>query len=97
MSNIKRGTLTKGGKPTRFVVELYLKYYELGGKPTDTKINKLIGQRIQEIMGWKDGEGLVCILWGLSPNTINCKKHSYREPMVVAKELAWDIYNKCTK
>jgi hypothetical protein len=97
MSTIKRGTLTKGGKPTRFAVELYVKYFELGGKPTDTKINKLVGERIQEIMGWKDGEGLVCLLWGIHPKTANCKKHNYREPMVVAKELAWEIYNKCTK
>jgi hypothetical protein len=97
MGTIKRGTFTKGGKPTRFAVELYLKYFELGGKPTDTKINKLVGERIQEIMGWKEGEGIVCLLWGLQPNTINCKRHSYWEPMVIAKNIAWDIYTKCDR
>jgi hypothetical protein len=97
MGNIKKGTLTKKGKPTRLAVELYLKYFELGGKPTDKNINKLIGERIQEIMGWKNGEGLVCLMWGLHPNTTNCKKHNYREPMVTAKNLALEIFDKCSK
>lgn len=92
---MKRGTLTKNGKPTRFVVELYLKYFELGGKPTDIKINPLIAERMQDIMGWKDGEGLVCLHWGLHPNVKNCKKHEYWKVMVTAKDLAWDIYTKC--
>lgn len=95
MGNIKRGTLTKKGKPTRFAVELYMKYFELGGKPTDTKINPLIGQRIQEIMNWEKGEGLVCLLWGLSPKTGNSKSHEYSKPMIEAKNLAWDLYSKC--
>jgi hypothetical protein len=95
MGTIKKGTLTKKGKPTRFAVELYLKYFELGGTPNDEKINPLASQRIQDIMGWKDGEGIVCLLWGLSSKTANTKKHNYREPMVVAKNLAWDIYSKC--
>lgn len=94
---MKRGTFVKKRKPTRFVVEVYLKYYELGGKITDTVVNPLIGQRIQEIMGWKDGEGLVCLHWGLHPNTANCKKHNYREQMVIAKQIAWDIYTKCSR
>ena len=84
---MKRGTLTKNGKPTRFVVEVYLKFFQLGGRPNDIEVPKLIGERIQEIMGWKDGEGLVCLHWGLHPNTKNCKKHNYREPMVTAKNI----------
>jgi hypothetical protein len=94
---MKSGTLTKKGKPTRLAVELYLKYYELGGSPEDIMVNKLIGERIQEMMGWKDGEGLVCLKWGLHPNTANCKKHNYREQMVTAKNIAWEIYSKCSK
>lgn len=94
---MKNGTLTKKGKPTRFAVELYLKFFELGGRPDDIEIPKLIGERIQEIMGWKDGEGLVCLKWGLHPNTINCKKHNYREHMITAKNIAWDIYSKCSR
>jgi hypothetical protein len=95
MSKIKSGTLTKGGKPTRFVVELYLKYFELGGNINDVKVDTLIGERLQEIMNWKDGSGLVCLHWGLNNRTSNCKKHNYRDPMVIAKNLAWDIYTKC--
>lgn len=92
---MKRGTLTKKGKPTRFAVELYLKYFELGGKPTDITINPLIAERIQQIMGWKDGEGIVCLIWGLRPNTKNCKSHNYHIPMIKAKELAWGLYSNC--
>lgn len=92
---MKHGTLTKKNKPTRLSVELFLKYFELGGSPNDIKINPLIGERIQEMMGWKDGEGLVCLHWGLHPNTKNCKKHSYHIPMIRAKNIAWEIYREC--
>jgi len=95
MARIKRGSLTKKGKPTRFAVELFLKYFELGGKPTDVKLNPLVSERIQEIMNWKDGEGIICLTWGLSNACANSKKHNYREPMVTARDLAWDLYNKC--
>jgi hypothetical protein len=94
---MKHGTLTKKNKPTRLSVELFLKYFELGGRPTDTKINPLIGERIQEMMGWKNGEGIVCLHWGLHPNAKNSKKHEYYIPMTVAKDIAWDIFNKCSK
>jgi hypothetical protein len=92
---IKRGTFTKKGKPTRFAVELYLKYFELGGKPNDDEMNPLISERIQQIMGWKDGEGIVCLMWGINSKTKNSKVHDYHVPMIKAKELAWDIYNNC--
>ena len=92
---MKRGTLTRKGKPTRFAVELYLKYFELAGKPDDENLNPLISERIQQIMGWKDGQGIVCLLWGLRKGTKNSKTHSYYIPMVKAKELAWDIYTSC--
>lgn len=92
---MKKGTFTKKGKPTRFAVELYLKYFELGGNITDKKVNPLISERLQQIMGWKDGQGIVCLLWGLHPKAKNAKKHSYHEPMIKAKELAWEIYNTC--
>jgi hypothetical protein len=95
MGNVRRGTFQIKGKPTRFTVELYLKYFELGGRPDDIKINPLISQQIQKIMGWEDGEGIVCLYWGLNNSTGNSKNHNYRNPMVVAKNLAWDIYNKC--
>jgi hypothetical protein len=94
---MKSGTLTKKGQPTRLAVELFLKYFELGGKPNDKKINPLIGERIQEMMGWKDGEGLVCLLWGFAPNTKNCKSHNYHKQMIDAKKLAWDIHTICAK
>lgn len=92
---MKSGTLTKKGKPTRLAVELFLKYFELGGNPNDTKINPLIGERIQDMMGWKDGEGIVCLHWGLHPDTKNCKSHSYHIPMIKAKNIAWDLYKEC--
>lgn len=95
MSNIKKGTLTKGGKPTRFVVELYLKYFEFGGHINDVRLNEFAGRRLKEIMGWENGQGLVCLRWGINPKTANCKKHNYRDPMVVAKNIAWDIHLKC--
>jgi hypothetical protein len=94
---MKSGTLTKKGKPTRFAVELFLKYFELGGNPNDTKVNPLIGERIQEMMGWKDGEGLVCLHWGLHTTARNSKSHSYYVPMLTAKNLAWEIYHKCSR
>jgi hypothetical protein len=85
MGNIRRGTFQRKGKPTRFTVELYLKYFELGGRPDDIKINPLVSEQIQKIMGWEDGEGIVCLLWGLNPKTANAKKHNYRDPMVVGR------------
>jgi len=94
---MKHGTLTKKGKPTRLAVELFLKYFELGGNPNDIKVNPLIGERIQEMMGWKEGEGLVCLHWGLHPNARNSKNHSYHIPMITAKNIAWEIYSKCSK
>ena len=92
---IKRGTFTKNGKPTRFAVELYLKYFELGGRPDDVEMNPLICNRIQQIMGWKDGEGIVSLMFGIHPSAQNSKTHEYYVPMVKAKELAWDIYSNC--
>lgn len=93
---MKRGTLTKNGKPTRLAVELYVKYFELGGKPDDQNIHPLISERIQNIMQWKDGQGIVCLLWGLRPKTINSKQSSqYHIAMCQAKNIAWDIYTKC--
>ena len=92
---MKHGTLTKRGKPTRLTVELFLKYFELGGRPDDKFINPLIAERIQKMMGWKDGEGIVCLHWGMHPNTKNCKSHSYHIPMIEAKNLAWELYSKC--
>jgi hypothetical protein len=92
---MKRGTFQRKGKPTRFTVELYLKYFELGGRPNDEKINPLISERIQQIMGWKDGEGIVCLMWGLGSSAKNSKRHDYHVPMIKAKEIAWDIYNSC--
>jgi len=94
---MKSGTLTKKGKPTRLSVELFLKYFELGGNPNDIKVNPLIGERIQEMMGWTEGEGLVCLHWGLHPNAKNCKSHSYHIPMIEAKKIAWEIYTKCSR
>lgn len=94
---MKHGTFTKRNKPTRLVVELFLKYFELGGDINDEKMNPLIGERIQEMMGWKDGEGLVCLHWGLHPAAKNSKKHNYHEPMTKAKQMAWDLHINCAK
>lgn len=91
---MKRGTFSKKGKPTRFAVELYLLYFQLGGKFTDQDMCPLISQRISEIMGWEDGEGIVCMLWGVRPKTKNSKKHDYHDTMITAKKIAWDIHTK---
>lgn len=92
---MKRGTFTKKGKPTKFAVEMYLKYFQLGGTPHDKRINQEVVSQLQEIMNWKEGEGIVCLMWGLHPYTKNCKTHEYYKPMVKAKEIAWDIYTNC--
>lgn len=94
---MKAGTLTKKGKPTRLAVELFLKYFELGGRLEDKVMNPLIVERLQQMMGWKNGEGIVCLHWGMDPNTKNSKKHNYHVPMNEAKKIAWDIYSKCSK
>jgi hypothetical protein len=91
---MKRGTLSKNGKPTRLAVELFLIYFQLGGKPTDVDMNPFIFQRISEIMGWEDGEGIICMMWGIRPLTKNSKKHNYHKTMTTAKQIAWDIHTK---
>jgi hypothetical protein len=92
---MKRGTFQIKGKPTRFTVELYLKYFELGGKPDDKKMNPFISSRIKDIMGWEEGEGTVSLMWAFSPETKVAKRHEYYIAMVKAKELAWEIHNSC--
>jgi len=94
--SIKRGTLSKGGKPTKFTVLLYLNYFELGGKITDKKINPIIATKLQEMMGWEDNSGILCLNWGLENDSKNStKNNNYHFVMKEARDIAWMIYSKC--
>ena len=96
MSKLKKGTLSVDGKPTKFAVNLFLMYFELGGTIFDSKVNPEIECKIKETMGWNKKTGVLCLHWGLSENTKNSKKTgSYADTMEEAKNIAWILHTKC--
>ncbi len=89
---IKKGTLSKKGKPTMVAVNLFLTYFKLGGNYVEKKINPKIWKSMQESEGFEKNEGLMPLIWGLVPMKEKSQNYEYSLKMIRAKKIAWDIF-----
>ncbi len=89
---IKKGKISKSGKPQMFIVNLFLKYFKLGGNYVEKKLNPKIWKSIQESEGFEKNDCTFAMIWGLVPQKEKSMNYQYSLKMIKAKKIAWDIF-----
>lgn len=87
------GFLSKGGYPTINAVNMFLTYFENGGRITDTKVNQEALDAVRRYFGfYEDGSFEMMIYWGLNKNCHKSETSRERNiAMTQAKMLAYNL------